>query len=65
MAGPILMPGMFSSPEGMARMWAPMSLVIIGGLTMSTFLTLLVIPCIYTIVDDFSVSIKRVFVKSK
>jgi HAE1 family hydrophobic/amphiphilic exporter-1 len=65
MAGPILMPGIFSSPEGMARMWAPMSLVIIGGLAMSTFLTLMVIPCIYTIVDDFSNSIKRVFIKSK
>lgn len=65
MAGPILLPGIFSSPEGMARMWAPMSLVIIGGLTMSTFLTLLVIPCIYTIIDDISLSIKRVFVKSK
>jgi HAE1 family hydrophobic/amphiphilic exporter-1 len=65
MAGPILMPGIFSSPEGMARMWAPMSLVIIGGLMMSTFLTLLVIPCIYTIMDDFSMSVKRVFVKGK
>lgn len=65
MAGPIFMPGIFTTPEGMARMWAPMSLVIIGGLTMSTFLTLLVIPCIYTIVDDISVSIKKVFVKSK
>lgn len=65
MAGPILLPGIFSSPEGMASMWAPMSLVIIGGLTMSTFLTLMVIPCIYTIVDDFSNSIKRVFIKSK
>jgi len=65
MTGPILMPALFSSPEGMASMWAPMSLVIIGGLGMSTFLTLLVIPCIYTIMDDFSVSIKRVFSKSK
>jgi len=33
---------------------APLGIAIIGGLTTSTFLTLIVIPCIYTIFDDIS-----------
>ena len=32
---------------------APMAIVVIGGLITSTFLSLLVIPVIYTVVDDF------------
>jgi hypothetical protein len=28
--------------------------VLIGGLTVSTLLTLLVIPCTYTVMDDFT-----------
>jgi multidrug efflux pump subunit AcrB len=31
---------------------APMSIVVIGGLITSTFLSLLVIPVVYTYVDD-------------
>ena len=31
---------------------APMAVTVIGGLLTSTFLTLLVIPSVYTIVDD-------------
>ena len=33
---------------------ATLGIIIIGGMTLSTLLTLLVIPCSYTIVDDFS-----------
>jgi multidrug efflux pump subunit AcrB len=32
---------------------APMAIVVIGGLITSTFLSLLVIPVLYTLVDDF------------
>jgi multidrug efflux pump subunit AcrB len=32
---------------------SPMSIVVIGGLITSTFLSLLVIPVVYTLVDDF------------
>jgi len=32
---------------------SPMAIVVIGGLITSTFLSLLVIPVVYTYVDDF------------
>ena len=35
-----------------AEMRAPMAIAVIGGLIMSTLLTLIVIPVVYTIVDD-------------
>ena len=31
---------------------APMGVAVIGGMLTSTFLTLLVIPCVYTVMDD-------------
>jgi Cu/Ag efflux pump CusA len=34
---------------------SPMAIVVIGGLITSTFLSLLVIPVVYTYVDDFIV----------
>ncbi len=38
---------------------APLGVVIIGGLALSTLLTLFVIPCSYTIFDDLSVSVGK------
>jgi multidrug efflux pump subunit AcrB len=38
---------------------APMAIVVIGGLITSTFLSLLVIPVLYTYVDDLIVWLKR------
>ena len=32
---------------------APMAVAVIGGMFSSTFLTLLVVPCVYTLMDDF------------
>jgi multidrug efflux pump subunit AcrB len=46
--------------EGRSATWAPMGLVIVGGLTTSTFLTLLIIPTIYSLIDDFTLFAKRV-----
>jgi HAE1 family hydrophobic/amphiphilic exporter-1 len=48
-----LLPIALGIGEG-AETLAPLGIAVIGGLTTSTFLTLLVIPCIYTIIDDIS-----------
>jgi HAE1 family hydrophobic/amphiphilic exporter-1 len=45
-----------------SEMRAPMARAVVGGLITSTFLTLLVIPVVYTLLDDVE---KRVFSKSK
>ena len=36
-----------------AELWAPMARAVIGGLTAATFLTLMIIPTVYTIFGDF------------
>jgi multidrug efflux pump subunit AcrB len=40
---------------------APMAIVVIGGLITSTFLSLLVIPVLFTYVDDAIVRLERLF----
>jgi hydrophobic/amphiphilic exporter-1 (mainly G- bacteria), HAE1 family len=52
MVAPLLFPGVLGQPEGRAANWAPIGLVILGGLTTSTFLTLIIIPTFYSLVDD-------------
>lgn len=42
-----------------AEMRAPMARAVIGGLITSTFLTLLIVPVMYSILDDFGVWIRR------
>ena len=36
-----------------SNLWSPLAITVIGGLTVSTFLTLFVIPCVYLIFKDF------------
>jgi len=57
---PFLFPQLFGPVEGRAATWAPIGLVIVGGLTTSTFLTLMIIPTLYSLVDDFTLFLKRV-----
>ncbi len=57
---PFLFPQIFGDVEGRASTWAPVGLVIIGGLTTSTFLTLVIIPTLYSLVDDLTNFAKRV-----
>lgn len=52
MVAPLIFPQWFGPLEGRASTWAPIGLVIVGGLTTSTFLTLLIIPTIYSLIDD-------------
>jgi HAE1 family hydrophobic/amphiphilic exporter-1 len=42
-----------------AEMRAPMARAVIGGLITSTFLTLLVVPVVYTLLDDLGDWIRR------
>lgn len=47
-----------------AEAMAPMAIVVMFGLTTSTLLTLLIVPVVYCILDDFSLNFKRKFKKS-
>jgi HAE1 family hydrophobic/amphiphilic exporter-1 len=60
LVAPILFPRWFGPVEGRAGTWAPIGLVIVGGLTTSTFLTLIIIPTIYSLIDDLSAFVRRV-----
>jgi len=42
-----------------AELMAPLGSVVIGGLTLSTILTLVLVPVIYTLFDDLSISVKE------
>lgn len=56
---PIVLPAWFGPVEGRAGTWAPIGLVILGGLTTSTFLTLGIIPTVYSVVDDVTLFVRR------
>lgn len=44
---------------------SPMAIAVIGGLITSTLLSLLVVPAVFTYVDDFELFMKRILGKSK
>ena len=72
--GPILMTA-FSTIAGMtpialglgagAETRAPMGTCVVGGMLTSTLLTLVVIPVMYTLVDDFGARVRSVFSRSR
>ncbi|MEM1247010.1 MAG: efflux RND transporter permease subunit [Acidobacteriota bacterium] len=64
MVAPFVLPEVFGQPEGRAAYWAPVGLVILGGLTTSTFLTLLVTPTLYSIMDDLTRGVRRVLARA-
>ena len=43
------------------EMRAPMARAVVGGLITSTFLTLLVVPVVYSVLDDFAAWVKRLW----
>jgi HAE1 family hydrophobic/amphiphilic exporter-1 len=55
-----MMPLAFALGSG-AEMRAPMARAVIGGLLTSTVLTLLVVPVMYSVLDDFSLWLKKRF----
>jgi HAE1 family hydrophobic/amphiphilic exporter-1 len=58
LALPVLLPGLFPGSQGRAQMWAPISVAILGGLTTSTFFTLVILPTFYAIFDSLTTWIK-------
>jgi HAE1 family hydrophobic/amphiphilic exporter-1 len=55
-----ILPSVFGAPDGRAAFWAPVGLVILGGMTTSTFFTVMVIPTIYSLIDDLTVFTSRI-----
>lgn len=53
-----MLPIAFGVGEG-AEMQAPMATAVIGGLTASTIFTLVFVPVMYTVIDDFGKWLKR------
>ena len=58
LALPFLLPQFFEAVGRRAQMWAPISVAIIGGLTTSTFFTLLFLPTFYSISDSVATRFK-------
>ncbi|MBX5090496.1 efflux RND transporter permease subunit [Rhizobium lentis] len=56
-----MLPVALSLSGGDASFRQPMAIVVIGGLMTSTVLSLLVIPVIFTFVDDFLLFLRRIF----
>jgi hydrophobic/amphiphilic exporter-1 (mainly G- bacteria), HAE1 family len=56
---PLVAPMVYGTAEGYARAWGPIGLVIISGLLVSTVLTLVLLPTIYSLLDDFAQSSRR------
>ena len=48
-----------------AAWWGPMAVAIIAGILFATFLTLMLVPVMYSLVDDFSNFFQRHFVYSE
>jgi len=59
-----LVPMALGIGEG-AELTQSMGVVVIGGLALSTVLTLVVVPVMYTIFDDMTTGFKRKFIKNK
>ncbi len=57
-----LIPLAFGDSGLMNMRYFPMARTIMGGLMASTVLTLVVLPTYYTLVDDFSLYLKRLWI---
>jgi HAE1 family hydrophobic/amphiphilic exporter-1 len=60
LVAPLVAPGLFGPVEGRAGTWGPIAMAVVGGLTTSTFMTLVVMPTIYSLLDDLADFVKRV-----
>jgi hypothetical protein len=46
------LPAVFEEPYRHVKSYAPIALVVMGGLCTSTILTLLILPAVYILLDD-------------
>jgi HAE1 family hydrophobic/amphiphilic exporter-1 len=60
LALPFFLPQFFPAAGRRSQMWAPISVAIIGGLTTSTFFTLIILPTFYSISDSLTTKVKSV-----
>ena len=58
---PLLIPAIYGPFEGREKIWAPVGLVVISGLITSTVLTLVIMPTIYSLIDDLGRWIRKLF----
>ncbi|MBN1274435.1 MAG: efflux RND transporter permease subunit [Candidatus Aminicenantes bacterium] len=65
LALPFLLPKYFPAVGRRSQMWAPISIAIIGGLTTSTFFTLIILPTFYSVIDSATTRVKKFFGFSK
>lgn len=61
LALPVIFPEYFPAAGRRAQMWAPISVAILGGLTTSTFFTLIILPTFYSISDSITSRFKNTF----
>lgn len=54
MVMPVIFPNIFGPVEGRAGMYGTIGIAIMGGMLTSTALTLIIMPTIYSLMDDFS-----------
>jgi HAE1 family hydrophobic/amphiphilic exporter-1 len=64
MVVPYLFPQIWGPQEGRTAMYAPVGIAVVGGLLTSTPLTLILMPILYSIMDDIGIWVKRVAVAS-
>ncbi len=57
---PLVIPMLYGNAEGTARRWGPIGVVVVSGLTVSTVLTLILLPTVYSLMDDLSRFSKQV-----
>jgi HAE1 family hydrophobic/amphiphilic exporter-1 len=57
---PLVVPMIYGTAEGSARRWGPIGLVVVSGLMVSTLLTLIILPTVYSLMDDLARYARRV-----
>ena len=62
---PLVLPMIYGQAEGTARRWGPIGLVVISGLFASTVLTLILLPTVYSLMDDMAGWARRTVAMAK